>query len=397
MHGADDPGDAGARAVLAAGVLAGLAYLAYVALWRPSAVALDYRVYHAAGEAVLAGRRVYGVDLVAGPVGSYYYAPVTLPAFAALALLPLRVGFAVWTAVTVAAGLALAWLLVRVTERHVALSRVDHALIAAFVLLSVHAAPSLVYGQTNHLVALALAAGFVLAASRPWSGGASFAGAAAVKAFPAVAGVWLLRRRAYAALGAAVASGLGLLVAGLALGPARTRRYVTEAMVPRFLEGSADVAPGADLVTLRRPLAALFPGHPLVVSAGAVLLVVPVVAYLYRDLSGPRDRLVAVYGILAATLLALPSLVLYLPVLYFPLVVLLYVLDGRARALVLAGTALTLVSLRLPDLRRLLALAGADVPAPVAAAFGVATPPLLGLLLTLAGCVAYRRRSLSVR
>ncbi|MFB6205286.1 MAG: glycosyltransferase family 87 protein [Haloglomus sp.] len=411
MQGQDDTGAAlgqrrgspsrtPARVVLATGLLFGLAYLARAVLVRPGTVALNFQVYHGAAEAFLAGKPLYGRSPVGVSWLVYLYPPLSILAFVPFTLFPLGAAYALFTALSLAGGLALSWLLVGVVERHgVELARLDRLLVAGFVTFGVHTAPTLVFGQVNLLLALAVAVAFVaLAAGDEARSGTTLALAAFVKVFPAGFGLWYLRQRSVRALGAAIATGGGLLVAGLALGPDLTAAYVTEALLPRAsraaFEGGLD--PDAAYLTVRRPLSLLFPRSSLARSVGALAVMAPVVALGIRRVDSPRRRLVGLFVLFSGVLLALPTYPIYYPVVYFPLVPLLYLFVGPGRTLFLAGAGLGLFTLHLNDLRRVIAALGTPpwlhdaLLAVVTPVFTVGSPALYALGLCLAGCLRHQ-------
>ncbi|WP_336003150.1 glycosyltransferase 87 family protein [Halorientalis halophila] len=395
----------GPRLVLAVGFLFGLVYLAFVLAVGPWQVGIDFEVYYVAAKAALAGENFYAVAPERVPSFTYVYPPLSILLFFPYAVFGSWVpGFAIHTLGTVLAGLATAWLLVRYVERagDDRLQWLDRALVAGFVVASIHAMPSLVFGQVNHHVALALTAGFVaLDRNRESVAGGAFAAAAFFKVFPAAVGVWLLRRRAWRAIAAAITTGLGLLALGLvAFGPELTAEYLHVALLDRLDHGQflGGLDPTATYLTLRRPLSVLFPQGPsLLWAAGALAVLAPPVAYCYRAIDGRLDRLVAIQATLLAILLFFPSYPIYVVILLFPLVPLLYLLPaGGPRRLVVGGALLANASVRLDDVAQILGALpldpdlGASVVSAVEPLFTVATPPLVGLLLVLAGCVWYR-------
>jgi hypothetical protein len=389
-----------ARVVLAVGLVFGLAYLARAALFRQGAVALNFQVYHGAAEAFLAGEPLYGRSLVGVDWLVYLYPPLSVLVFVPFAFLPLDVAYAAFTAISLAGGLALARLLVGVVKHHgVTLGRIDHVLVAGFVTLGIHTAPTLVFGQVNLLLALAVAVAFVsLAAGDELWSGAALGLAAFVKVFPAGFGLWYLRRRSWRALGAAIATGGGLLVAGLALGPDLTVAYLTEALLPRTSRAPFEggLGPNAAYLTVRRPLSLLFPASSLARSLGAIALMTPIVAIGLRRVDTPRHRLIGLFVLLAGVLLALPAYPIYYIVLAFPLVPLLYLFDGPGRRLFLAGAGLGLFTVHLEDVRRGVAALGlppaveGGMLAVLEPVLTVGSPGLYALGLCLAGCLRYQ-------
>ena len=392
--------------MFASGVLFGLAYLAYTFTTAAEEVALDFEVYYFAAEAVLDGGPLYGVSPVGVDYLVYAYPPLTVLAFLPLTLLPPFAAYLLFTALNLGVGLLAARLLLGFLARHGrALDRVDRTLVYAFVVLSVHAMPSTVFGQVNLPLALALVVGFDWldrAAStgstegrrrRESLAGVAFGLAAFVKAFPALVGVWLLRRRAWRAVAAAVVTGtVGLALGLLAFGPETTVAYVTEALLPRASDDAfaGGLDSGAGYVTVRRPLSVLFPElGSLGLTATAFLVVAPVVAAFYArlDTGTLLGRLVGAYATVAGILTFLPSFPVYMVLLYFPVVPLLVVLDGRPYRVFVAGALLWNLSIRFDDLRSVLDPLGADgVAAALEPLFALATPPLVGLCVMALGC-----------
>lgn len=394
------------RAVLAAGILAGVATLVGLPRADPAQLGLATDVYYHAGRAALAGGDVYAAAPPAHPGYRFLYPPVVVTAVLPHALAGSPAGaYALQAALNLLTAAALAGLLVRTVERaRGPLPRVDRLLIAGYAVVSPGVATTLVLGQVNLQLALAVAVG-VLAVerSREAAGGVAFALAATVKLFPALVGVWLARVRAWRAILAATATGVGLLLAGAALfGPDLTVAYLTvtlpaEASVGAFAGGPA---PGAPYATIRRQLAVLAPWLPAawLLPAGALVLA-PVVAAGSRSVRTRRDRLVALAATLLATLTLFPLEPFYIALALFPLVPLSYLLDpGRTRRLYLAGLLFVSVPVTLRVVEVWLGLLAP--PAAVAATirgaartvFAFVLPPTAGIWLLLAACVRYQHR-----
>jgi len=368
----------------------------------PELVGLNYRVYHVAAETLLAGGDVYAVS-PADSSFQYLYPPVTVLAFVPLAAVGSWVpGFLVLTAVSLAASVWAGVLLSRyVASLGYTVSRRERALIVVFLALSPQAELSLVYGQVNHIVVAGLVVGLVLLArDRGRIAGAVLAVPAYLKILPGVVGLYLLRRRAWPAIAAAVGTAAGLTALGVAvLGVDRHLTYVTDVLLPRreMAAFAGGLDPSATYVTLRRPLSVLFPTvDPVWYGVGAGTILLPVLAVLYRRVESHTDRLVAIHGTLLSGLLVFPSLLLYYAFAAFSLVALLYDLPGgRARQLFVAGACLANLSLSFQGLQRLLAAlpVGASTAEGVGAllrpVFTLGTPVLYGSLLMLAGCLLY--------
>ncbi|PSQ19166.1 hypothetical protein BRD00_02665 [Halobacteriales archaeon QS_8_69_26] len=424
-----------ARIALAFGVVMGLLISWGLARGGSDLFMLNLEVYYYAAEAVLEGRAgdLYAVTPPDHPAYRFVYPPAVVAVFLPYALAPSpAVAFLVHTAGQVAAGLALAWLLVRETERHgVALGRIDRALVAAFVLAAIHTVPSLYFGNVNLALSLAVAAGLAYGARRPGVAGVALAVPAAVKVFPAPVGAWWVRDRAWRPALVAAGTGGAVGVASLlAFGPDLHRTYVRSAVLdrldPSLYEGG--MAPGAEMVTVRRPLSILLPDAPSwTITVGAALVLAPVVAVAYArtdpvatarglladpgavvwtDPTGalgridpvaavgriedPVDRLVAVYVTVTAVLLFFPSYFVYLVYLYYPLVPLLYLLDGRSGRLFAAGAVVAAFAFTPETTMGYLAGLPDGVTAALRPAVEFASLSLVGLAITLAACVHYR-------
>lgn len=390
----------GVRLVLAAGVLAGLSNSVFFPASQPEQVALASDLYYAAATAALDGASFYAAP------HTFLYPPPVVVAFVPHAMLSdPALAWAFQTALNLLALAGVAGIALHTTEHlGVALARLDRALVVAFVVASPPAVLNLVMGQVNPVLALGLAGGTVLLeADRQREAGVAFGLVALVKLFPALVGAWLLRRRAWTAIAAATVTGLGLLLAGLlASGPGTYETYVAtvltgELSVASFPDGTDPTAP---YVTVRRQLAVLVPGltgHALL--AASLLVVAPVIAAVNRTVSTLRSRLVALLGTLLAILLAFPLEAFYNVLVLFPLVPLLYALDGTPGRLVLVGSVLVSVPVAYADVVYFTGMG--FVPAGLSSAlrevarfaFQFALPTTVGIWLVLAGCVLFQHRA----
>lgn len=394
-----------ARIVLALGALLGLGYLGYRAVVAPWGASINFDVYRAAAVELWTGGPVYGVSPVGDPAYTFRYPPITLAWFSLYLLVSPLLGYLLHLVSTLAVSAVVGYVLVAEIGRHgVTVGPLDRVLAIGFVAVGSYGAPSLLYGNVNHHLALAVGLGLVwLARGRQTRAGVALGLGALLKVFPAGIGLWLCRRRAWRALGAAIATGLGgLLMGAVAFGPDRTVAFVDAELLSRATPASiADgISPESTYVTLARPLSALLPVDSLaVLSLLAAVLVAPVLAVLYRDVSTPTDSLIGVFGTLAALLLVLPSFSLYFLVLSYPLVVLLYVLDGGPGRLFAAGAGISLLTLDLPD--AVMVLDAIPVPSVVSgvthasarAIYTFGTPVLWGTLVMLAACLWHTTRS----
>jgi len=163
-------------------------------------------------------------------------------------------------------------------------------------------------------------------------------------------------------------------------------------------EFAGGLDPSVMYVTVRRPLAALFPATDptLLTLAALVLLGRSGRRRVVGRVDPPREPGRAP-GDAPGTMLVLPLEPFYFSLLYYPLVPLLYLLDpGRVRGVFVAGTVLLSAVISYPAVEGLLAIA--PLPAETATAlaaiaretFRFAQPPLIGALLVLAGCVLFQ-------
>ncbi len=386
-----------ARLVLACGILTGLLGILTTPVFSPEQFMLASDVYYYAAESLLDGGDIYEVAPPDRPGFYYIYPPVVIFTFILHTLTGSPAGaYLLQTALNLcfAAGIAvLCWR--ALSRRGVSLSRWDGALLFGFALLSAHSSISLVNGQVNIGLGFAIALGLdALDRNRDDIAGVAFALAALVKLFPAVLGLWLLRRRAYRGVGLAIAVGLtGLLVGLLALGPDVTATYLSDVLTGRY--DGFDGAPDPDQTRggAQRQVAALLGIGPPLVTPIAALVLVPVVGYLYLNVESDLQRLATALGTILATLLFLPLQRLYMVLFAFPLVLLLYRLPGgRPRLLLIVGTLVSFVRTEFSIVRDTLTslpLGRFETPlvATIERLFEVVLPPTLGMWLLLGACV----------
>lgn len=392
------------RVALAWGTLAGLVTLVTMPLLQPGQVGLASDAYYHAARAVLAGQTPY----LAQPAGvaPFVYPPAIVLAFVPHALTGSSLGaYVLQTALNVVTLVALAALLVRLIERdHGQLPTPDRLLVAAFVVASAHATTVLVMGQVNLQLALAIALGGIYTErGRDAAGGVAFALAAAVKLFPAVAGVWLLRLGRVRVVATAIATGLVTLALGAVLvGRDAFLTYATAVLPGQTHTESfaGGLPPDAMYVTVRRPIAALLPDvDPGLYLPLALLVLGPAVLASYREVASRDGRRTALLATMLATIVALPLEGFYFSLVYFPLVPLLFSLEpGRPRRALALGTLLLSTPVTARTVRRTLAVLPFPEPivTPTEALAGVLTvvqPQLVGACVVLAGCVLYHNRA----
>lgn len=368
---------------------------------------VNYHVYHVAGERARAGEAFYDVPPEpAGEAMVFLYPPITAVAFAPFSLLKWTTGYLLLTTITLGATLLGTALLVQYVEGlGVRLGWIDVALIWSLFALSIHVAATIFFGNINVILGVAFVVGFwALATDRESLAGTAFALAALFKLFPALVGVWLLRDRRWRALGTAITVGVGGLIAGvLAFGPSTTVTYVTEVVMGRTESDAFVGGYPADerfYVTVQRPLSqliwAIWPGAPYaLLPVAAVGVSGATLAYFYRSIETARERLLAIFVTVVVTIVILPGYRLYVPLLFLPLVALLYTwTEGPGRRLFLAGGLLASVVARPTNVITVAESTGPLEPVLTSVAT-FATIPLYALaLMVLAG--AWHRRQQSV-
>jgi hypothetical protein len=359
---------------------------------------INYHVYHVAAERVLAGEPFYGVapDTATGNF-VYLYPPVTVTGFLPLGSLDWTTGYLVFTFLSLCGALAATVVVVRYVESlGTPLGWLDLALVFGLFALSIHVSATVYFGNINVLLGLAFAVGFwALRQDRERAAGTAFGIAALFKLFPALVGLWLLRDRRLEATAAAIGTGVAGLLAGIALFGVDTTVQFFRTVVPNRSDSAAFVgglpADGPFYVTVQRPLShllwGLWPGAPYpLLPASAALVCGATLAVFYRRIETERDRLMAIFATVVVTLVAVPSFRLYAPLLFLPLVALLYTwTDGAGRRLFLAGGLLFSVVARPRHVLTASEFLG-PLEAPVAAAGRVVTVQLLAYGIMVAAC-----------
>jgi len=396
------------RLALLFGLLTGVLGVALAANEFTTSPELDYQAYYFAGRAVLQGEPFVGWAITDGSflVGkAYVYTPITAPIFAVYGIFPdWRIGYVLNVALLAVVFYLIGRLILRFVERHGGtVDRTDRLLILGFCVFSGHSILGMYRGNVDPIILLGLGVGLLaIESGDERTGGALWAAAAHFKLFPAFLGVWLLYRRAYRAIAAAVVTGLGLLALGVvAFGIDAHVQFVDFIVNERSREGAfrGGLDPTLQWITLRRPLSQFFAlsGNQLFVLS--TLLMSPLVYLVYRDASSELDRAVAFFATMVVMLITIvPSTLNYVVYLYFPLLGLLYLTDDR-RTTYLFVAGLVLVNLPLYPQHVELIVGAAGVPeglgdAIVGAARTVLTYtsiPLLGFFCILGGCIRFVR------
>ena len=344
-----------ARLALGFGISLGIAYFLYRLTITPSQFGIDFEIYRAAAADLHADKVIYGRSPVGVSNLTYRYPIILLAPFSLYLLVSPVTGFAIHIAGTVLVSVLLGLAIAKATESYgLQLSNYDRILICGFILISPISAPSLVNGNINHHIALALGIGLIwMEQNREQHAGVALGFAALPKVFPAAIGIWLVWRRKWYTSLVAIITGIGALTAGAVLfGLNRTQRYFVEELLPRGTANavSGGLSPSSLYVTLQRPLSVIFTdasGTALTVLS--LIIVAPVVAYAYLQSEGRIQQLIALLSTLCGILLVIPSYTMYFLLVFYPLIPLLYLLSGWSGRIFTGGVIFMQFTLKLHD------------------------------------------------
>lgn len=366
---------------------------------------VDFHAYYFAGKKVLQGEPFVGYAIMDGTFlvdKAYVYLPITVVFFAIYALSPTwEPVFVIHVLFMLGTLAAVGVITIRYIESHgPALDRIDRYLIVGFCLFSVPSVLGVYRGSIEPIIFLFVVGGFLaVEGERESFGGGLWAFASLFKFFPAFFGIWLLYRRAWRGVAAALVVGLGATgLSVLAFGFETNIEFVEFILTERSREGAfqGGLDPEFMWITLRRPLSYLVPltGHALTLLAFGI--VAPILGLMFARAKSDLEHLVAFFALLIVMLITLfPSTAGYVIYILFPLVPLVYLVEDRwPRACFLAGLVLINVPLFAPQVEQLfIALPDVVVIQAVGAGLDIlltfASLGLLGFLVTFAGCLLY--------
>ncbi|MBX0349695.1 DUF2029 domain-containing protein [Halomicroarcula pellucida] len=380
--------------VLMLGISLGIAYFIYQLTVTPSRFGIDFEIYRAAAADLHSGKVVYGRSPVGVSNLTYRYPIILLTVFSPYLLVSPGIGFAIHVAGTILVSVFLGLAIAKATESYGAqLSKYDYTLICVFIIISPIGAPSLVNGNINHHIALAMGIGLIwMEYGREQRAGVFLGLAALPKVFPAAIGIWLVWRRKWYTILVAILTGIGALVAGIVLfGINRTQRYFVEELLPRGTANavSGGLSPSSLYVTLQRPLSMIFTdASGTTLTVFSLIIVAPVVAYAYLQSEGVVQRLIALLSTLCGILLVIPSYTMYFVLVFYPLIPLLYLLSGWPSRIFTGGVIFMQFTLKLHDAIMLVRMFNLPVGTETLAAslrtfYTLGTPVLWGTVAVL--------------
>lgn len=389
--------------VLAIGIGAGLIHAVVFPFANPEQVGIATDVYYTAATTMVDGGSFYQVSPPDHPAFSFRYPPVFVLAFLPHALLGSPfLAFCFQSLLNLGTVAVLAVLTIRFLDRNTpSFERIDAVLVAGYTVCSVPMLSNLVMGQVNVQLALAVAvAAIAIERGHDSRSGMAFGGAAAVKLFPTLFGVWLLRRRAWTAIAAACLTGVtaivcSVLVFGIDSLDVFYTTVVTDEMGAATFPDGPD--PHSSYLTIRRQVAILFPIPADWLALVGVVVLTPVVTLLNWSHDGLEQRCFGLFGVVLATLILFPLEPFYLVIAVFPLLATVYLLPpGRSRRFLLVGVVFLSIPLTYDSL--LPVLHSPLVPGSVVTAvetvakpvFGVVLPPMIGVWLVFIAGVYYQ-------
>lgn len=392
----DDPRTV-VRLALGAGIWAGLLTAVFFAFLRPDPN-VSFDIYYHTARTALEGDIAFDT-----PSGSFVYPPVVAVWFFPFVLVgDLPLAFALYRALNLVLSLGIGLASADFIDEHAGgLNPIDRGLVVVFFVATVYPITILIMGQVEIVLATGLVLGFIaLESDREPLAGVAFAVPAVIKVFPSLWGLWFVRERAWRAVAAATATGLGSIALGVAVFGVETHlrylRFVRETRI-RIDDFATTVSPEREFLSLMRPLSAILSDvDPHYYPFVALLLVAPPVLLLYRRVDTIEGRTIAFLATVVGIILVLPtSQDLNAYQVYFPAIASMYLVDDdRVRTLLAAGLVVTSFNFDPAEVDAVLTvLAPATVHEMVLSlvtpVLTFASMPLYGLVLLFSGCVVY--------
>jgi len=335
----------------------------------------------------------------------YMYAPITIVVFIPYAFLQFEVVFLIHSLSSIVASAGLAIITIRYIRNHSrVLTTIDRGLIFMFFICSSLSIPAYMQAQINTHIALMIGIGFVaLERDEQVANGVVFAGAALFKVIPAIYAIWQFHRQKYRATLASIVVGVSGLVFGVLLfGIETTRRYIFDVLLVRRNSEKlvGGVSPESAIVTVKHPIGYLLPwADNTLLTIIAILIITPVVAYVFQTdstESSTQTRILGMLVIIIASLSITPSYFYYIIYSMFPLISAIYLIDEWITKVLLSiGASLTLTIFTADDLAAVItALSIPDaIGSPVVdiayALMSVMSLPLIGITFICGGSVYF--------
>lgn len=240
----------------------------------------DYDIYRAGGRGVLDGVDLYLQSFHANGIHlPFTYPPLSALVFVPLALIPIKLGYVLFTALSLLALAATVGIVLgalareagrQVTGRQLTLAALVSMPVAVWVWPVTH---TLEFGQIN-IILMVLVVADLLLPRTPWPRGMMIGIAAALKLTPAVFGLYFLLSRQWRAAVTSIVSGIVVTALAWLVLPGDSRRYWTETLNDPSRIGDLRYAANQSL----RGTVARYTGDPLQTTLWFILAVVTVVA-----------------------------------------------------------------------------------------------------------------------
>jgi len=391
--------------VLLSGIIFGFISGIYLVFLSPFDLGADYKAYYYAARAFLEGGDFYVATPPDYPDHHFIYQPIVILLAAPFGLFDTWVpGYLIQIGLTTAFAVVFGRLIITYLKQNdVYLSRSIQSLIYGYLLFSVFSLPNILQGQVNIQVGVLVGAGVLyLERRREIVSGVLLALAATLKIFPAAFGVLYLRDQSWRGATVAIGTGLGIILLGIVGFGVDSYLRFTSILFNRFdnqhFVGGLD--PGASFVTLRRPISVVAPNmSPSLMALIAALILLPPMLYLYFDVDNTINWLIAAMGTAITVLLVFPSYFLYFPILYFPLIPLLFLFPKPGRRVFLTGAFVANAAFTLRHISTV--VSASPLPDSVTSVLAAiytpillfGTPVLYGSTLMFIACVVHQYQS----
>jgi len=386
------------KLVLVIFITQGLAVATYIILF-PSTRAGDFQTFYFAAEWALDNEPFVGRPTPTEAGNAWVFPPIVVLYFVPFSLLLDNIvsAYLLQVVIIIAISIIITYLLVAyIKNKGVVLDRLDIAIIGISVLISPFSIMNIAQGQMNAHVAALIIGGLL------WSEqgkekltGVAFGLAALIKIWPTVLGIWLLWKRQLSAVGAAIATGISGMVAGIyLLGLDTFTTWVNFVSTDRArLQNLHEwVTPDSAMIALERTAAALIDGlspiyYLLIILVPMTILSVTVA----RNTERSTPAIMTVTAITAYAFMILPSTgVPYLYYLAVPTIGAIFLLPpdaAREKILLSGGLIIGGIPVGLEEIQAVFHRVGISLHdgRVLKTIFTATPPPIIGLLLLATG------------